>query len=95
MKTKLAFRHKKDEIKGPYRYAACGLDNVYLLNGYELYQLSDGEGVSVRDLEDLHRAIGRCLANQEETAPTQGTPLVPFASGLDPRQAGRDFRMYA
>ena len=81
MKTELAFRHKKDQIKGPYRYTACGLDNVYLLNGYELYQLEDGEGVSVHDLEDLHRAIGRCLAKQD--GPLQPKELRWFRLHLD------------
>jgi DNA-binding transcriptional regulator YiaG len=66
METKRVFRHKQDEVKKPYRYTACGLDSVYLLNGYKLYQLEDGEGVSVRDLEGLHRAIGRNLATQSE-----------------------------
>ena len=66
METKHVFRHKQDEVKEPYRYTACGLDSVYLLNGYKLYQLEDGEGVSVRDLEGLHRAIGRNLAAQSE-----------------------------
>ena len=66
MATERIFRHKQEENKEPYCYTACGLDNVYLLNGYELHQLEDGEGVSVRDLEDLHRAIGLSLATQRE-----------------------------
>ena len=95
MKTKLAFRHNKDEIKGPYRYTACGLDNVYLLNGYELYQLEDGEGVSVQRLGGFTSCYWALSGKARRAAPTQGTPLVPFASGLDPRQTGRDFSMHA
>ena len=81
MKTKRVFRHKQDENESLYRYTACGLDNVYLLNGYELHQLEDGEGVSVRDLEDLHRAIGRSLAKQDE--PLQPKELRWFRLHLD------------
>ena len=41
-----------------YRYKGCGLDNVYLLNGYVISRLKSGEDVVViEDLEGLHRAI--------------------------------------
>ncbi len=84
MKTKRIFRHKQDDDKGLYCYTACGLDNVYLLNGYELYQLEDGEGVSVRDLDDLHRAIGQSLATQHE--PLSPRELRWFRLHLDSTQ---------
>ena len=77
MKTKLAFRHKKDEIKGPYRYTACGLDNVY------------AEWVRVVSVGRRGRSVGTrlggftsrywALSGKAGPAPTQGTPLVPFA----------------
>ena len=44
------FRHIEETIKEPYHYTACGLDNIYLFNGYELHQTEDGDGVSIRDL---------------------------------------------
>ena len=81
METKRLFRHKQDDNKEPYRYTACGLDNVYLLNGYELYHLEDGVGVSVRDLEGLHYAIGQSLAEQSE--PLQPQELRWFRLHLD------------
>lgn len=81
METTRVFRHKQDEIKKRYRYTGCGLDRVYLLNGYELSQLEDGEGVSVRDLEDLHHAIGQSLAEQSE--PLQPKELRWFRLHLD------------
>jgi DNA-binding transcriptional regulator YiaG len=42
-----------------YHYESCGLSNVYLRNGYEVKQTAYGEGVSIIDLEGLHRALAR------------------------------------
>ena len=81
METKRIFRHKQDESKEPYLYTACGLDNVYLLNGYELHRLEDSEGVSVRDLDDLHEAIGQSLVQQ--AALLQSRELRWFRIHLD------------
>ena len=62
-----AFRHNEEEaLKKPYHYTACGLDNIYLFNGYELHQTEDGEGVSIRDLEGLHHAIGLSIAEHKK-----------------------------
>ena len=40
-----------------YRYTACGLDDVYLLNGYTGHETPYGEGVSIEDADGLHRVI--------------------------------------
>jgi putative transcriptional regulator len=45
-----------------YHYKECGLDNVYLANGYRIHKTSYGEGVSIQNTEGLHKAIGRWLA---------------------------------
>lgn len=60
------FRHKKETIREPYQYTACGLDNIYLFNGYEFHQTEEGEGVSIRDLNGLHKAIGRSIASRKK-----------------------------
>ena len=60
------FRHGEETITRPYHYTACGLDNIYLFNGYELHQTEDGEGVSIRDLDGLHNAIGVGLAEHKK-----------------------------
>ncbi len=45
--------------KHPYHYKACGLDNVYLINGFTLYDNEeDGQAISFEDIEGLHTAIG-------------------------------------
>lgn len=47
--------------KEPYRYRACGLDGIYLLNGYHVEDHDDETHVSVSDVDGLHQAIGRHL----------------------------------
>ena len=56
-----------------YRYLGCGLDNVWLRNGYELRKTASGnEVVAIQDVVGLHRAIadnlceiGRPLSGKE------------------------------
>jgi DNA-binding transcriptional regulator YiaG len=45
----------------PYAYTVCGLDSIFLLNGYQVSYHDGEEFVSVIDVEGLHRAIGRHL----------------------------------
>lgn len=42
-------------------YTGCGLDNVYLVNGYTEKETPYGHAVAIEDLEGLHRAIGKFL----------------------------------
>ena len=56
----------------PHEYTECGLDNIFLLNGYEARHLDGEEFVAVTDVEGLHRAIGR--------------HLVLHRKGLSPRE---------
>ena len=44
-----------------YHYTLCGLDNVWLVNGYTVHQTEYGEGVSIDDPEALDREIARQL----------------------------------
>ena len=42
-----------------YHYTECGLDNVYLVNGFELKD----SRLRIHDIEGLHCAIGRWLVS--------------------------------
>jgi putative transcriptional regulator len=43
-------------------YTDCGLDNVYLENGFHRHKNAHGEeGISIEDIDGLHQAIGRDL----------------------------------
>lgn len=41
-----------------YNYTGCGLQNVWLRNGFTKRETSQGAAVSIHDLEGLHRSIG-------------------------------------
>jgi transcriptional regulator with XRE-family HTH domain len=49
-----------------YHYTQCGLDNIYLKNGYKEENTGYGTGVSIYDIEDLHKVIARGIVNKED-----------------------------
>ena len=49
------------------RYRECGLDNVYLLNGFTVKQTRHGETVTIHDVDGLHRVIGSYLVRERKT----------------------------
>ena len=62
--NELVWRFSDHEDKEPLHYTACGLDDVYLMSGYDPVEMPDGEGdgIRIRNLEGLHEAIGDYLA---------------------------------
>lgn len=51
-------------MKNGYHYTESGLTNVWLMNGYTIRKTKYGEGVSIHDVEGLHRALAQALANK-------------------------------
>ncbi len=49
-----------------YRYLECGLDNVYLANGFQRFESARGTSIAISDIDSLHRAIGEHLCNRKE-----------------------------
>ncbi|EAS76922.1 transcriptional regulator, XRE family protein [Vibrio alginolyticus 12G01] len=47
-----------------YHYNECGLDNVYLENGYTVEYEDGEEFVSFDDFEGIHRAIAKSICEQ-------------------------------
>lgn len=60
------FRHVGETDKEPYHYTQCGLDDVYLMSGYEVEHEDGEEWFSVKHMDELHRAIGRALAAEKK-----------------------------
>lgn len=69
------FRHCGDTVLGeaPFHYRRCGLDNIYLVNGFEVEHDEDGDHyVSVLDVDGLHKAIGfHLVSNRKILAPKE------------------------
>jgi putative transcriptional regulator len=65
--TTLRVHHIDEAEKEPFHYIACGLDDVYLTNGYEIEKTPHGTGVSIRKVDEVLRAIGMFLvANKKQ-----------------------------
>lgn len=47
-----------------YHYTECGLPNVWLVNGFVKEKTAYGIGMSIHDVDGLHRAIGNMLTNK-------------------------------
>jgi DNA-binding transcriptional regulator YiaG len=62
-----------------YHYTDCGLDYVYLANGYTVHATTHGEGVSIKDASAMHACIALDLIAQAR--PLQGQD-VRFLRGL-------------
>ena len=66
MKQPAAWRHHGEKDKTPLHYTDCGLDNVYLVSGYEIENTPYGEGLAIKNLDQLHTAIGYNLSSQKK-----------------------------
>ena len=47
-----------------YHYTESGLRNIWLQSGFAIVETNYGQGVSIHDVEGLHRAIGEALARK-------------------------------
>jgi putative transcriptional regulator len=66
---------------GLYHYDECGLDRVYLANGYAERETPYGLAVSIDDVDGLHRAIGRAIVQSPK--PIDGAELRFLRKHLD------------
>lgn len=46
-----------------YHYTTCGLDYVYLQNGFEVRETRHGKATAIKDASGLHAAIARMIIN--------------------------------
>jgi DNA-binding transcriptional regulator YiaG len=66
---------KKDEadtveiemILQMYQYSECGLDYIYLANGFDYVTSPAGKAIVIQDVDGLHEAIGRFLLRERAT----------------------------
>lgn len=47
-----------------FHYVACGLNTVYLVNGYEEFDTPEGKGFRIEDIKGLHAAIAHEIISQ-------------------------------
>lgn len=56
----------REDARNSYHYKACGLDDVYLLNGFTIEETGYGPGVAVQNEKALHQAIGLRLVSDRK-----------------------------
>jgi putative transcriptional regulator len=62
-----AYAYAGEAIKDqPLHYTGSGLDDIYLMNGYEVHPTDYGPAVSVKDLDALRRVIGEYLVRKKK-----------------------------
>lgn len=49
-----------------YQYTECGLENIYLANGFKFMETPRGKAVSIHDIDGLHKAIGLYLVTSKK-----------------------------
>ena len=59
--------HRGEKPQPQLHYTECGLDDVYLVSGYEIEKTPYGEGLTIKNLDQLHKAIGYYLAQRKKT----------------------------
>lgn len=64
--TEKVLRHRGEMDREPLHYTSCGLDDVYLMSGYERVQTDHGPGLTIKNMGDLHRAIGLHLVQEKK-----------------------------
>ena len=65
--TKVMTLRGREPVSEPLHYTACGLDDVYLVNGFAREQIDGEDAVSIEDLDGLWKAIGLALVKGRKT----------------------------
>ena len=89
MKKAVAWRHGGETDKDRLHYTACGLDDVYLMSGYEIVNTSHGEGTAIKKLDELHLAIGRNLAERKKVLSAKELRFLRIHMNLTQSELGK------
>ena len=71
-----------------YHYTECGLDNIYLLNGFDSVETSHGRSIVIEDVDGLHDAIGRYLIHEKKKLDGREVRFLRLELGLSQSSLG-------
>lgn len=77
-----------DKENEPLHYTMCGLDNIYLVNGFERQETEYGNGVTIKDACQLHDAIGMYLAVEKKALNNKDTRFLRKQTHLTQAELG-------
>lgn len=69
-----------------FHYIGCGLPDIWLRNGFEIYRTGYGEAVSIRDVEGLHRAIAMELVDNSPRLTSAELRFLRIEMGLSQKR---------
>lgn len=72
-----------------YHYTGCGLDWVFLANGYTRHETNYGSGVAIEKLDDLHRANAKEIISRPEPIAGQDVRFLRSFLQLGQANLGR------
>lgn len=72
-----------------YHYTQCGLDNVWLENGYKIKSTPYGKGVSIEDAEGLHKVLALGLTKKKGRITGKELKFLRVAMGLSQEGLGQ------
>lgn len=72
-----------------YRYTECGLDNVWLVNGYKARKTAYGPAVAVENVSELHKAIGTALVEKPGRLTGKELRFLRIEAGLSQKGFAR------
>ena len=63
----------RDEVaQKPYHYKECGLDNIFLMNGFDINSVDGDDYVNIHNVDGLWKAIGMgIVANRKTFTPQE------------------------
>ena len=85
------WRLADEPAEEPLHYPECGLDDVYLLNGYERHETAYGPGIAVRNLDQLREAIAVHLATYRKGLKGKEVRFLRKQMDLGQSELGRLF----
>lgn len=85
--TKLMTLRGHEPASEPLHYTACGLDDVYLVNGFTREQIDGEDAITIEDLDGLWKAIGLALVRRKTLAPKEARFLRHHMDLLKPSLA--------
>jgi len=91
--TAMHWRYEGDPLMEPLLYNDCGLDDVYLLGGYERIETPYGAGIVVKDLDDLHNAITLYLVSEKKVLSGKELRFLRKQLNLTQAELGRRLRL--
>jgi hypothetical protein len=92
MVTLMTLPGREPEPK-PLHYTACGLDDVYLVNGFTREQIDGEEAVSIEDMDGLWKAIGLSLARDRKALTAKEVRFLRHHMDQTQAELGRGAKM--